>query len=335
MLNDNAIATMLGVAGGAEPEFAISYKRRTDNLNAEYDVYCNEAKYYLNKFDTKVLPEYFVCSSYIHWKDRIDMQSAMQKHIDTAISSTVNLPKSTSIEDIEKLYLYAWQKKLKGITIFRDGCKRAGILTTEEPKEQTTEKVNTKSNNTLGRGFIIQTNSDAIGKKRKLMTGCGSLHVMAFFDPETGDLLETYFSKGSTGGCSNSYTGLSRMISLAARAGVDIDSIIDQLDSCGVCPSYAVRSATKRDTSKGACCPIAIGNALRDMYNEVQNEIGFGDDGGVYETKQIVTKVKTNNKNEVKPTFDAPKAKCPECGEELIFEGGCNFCRGCGFSKCD
>ena len=63
---------------------------------------------------------------------------------------------------------------------------------------------------------------------------------MAFFDPETGALLETYLSKGSTGGCNNFMIGLSRMISIAARAGIDIYTIIDQLNSTGNCPSYAV-----------------------------------------------------------------------------------------------
>lgn len=96
---------------------------------------------------------------------------------------------------------------------------------------------------------------------------------MAFFDPETGALLETYLSKGSTGGCNNFMIGLSRMISISARAGIDIYTIIDQLNSTGNCPSYSVRRATRGDTSKGACCPMAVGNALLDMYNEVLSEI--------------------------------------------------------------
>ena len=93
---------------------------------------------------------------------------------------------------------------------------------------------------------------------------------MAFFDPETGALLETYLSKGSTGGCNNFMIGFSRMISIAARAGIDIYTIIDQLNSTGNCPSYAVRRITRGDTSRGSCCPLAVGNALLDMYNEVQ-----------------------------------------------------------------
>ena len=67
--------------------------------------------------------------------------------------------------------------------------------------------------------------------------------------------------------------GLSRQISLAARGGIDIYSIVDQLKSSGTCPSYAVRTATKHDTSKGSSCPVAIGNALLEMYEEMQDEL--------------------------------------------------------------
>lgn len=113
---------------------------------------------------------------------------------------------------------------LKGITVYRDGCARQGILTTsqESPKEENEDIINQ-----LQRGEIIPSDDNLIGLKKKLMTGCGSLHCQAFFDPETGELREIYLSKGSTGGCNNFMIGLSRMISLASRAGVNINDIID------------------------------------------------------------------------------------------------------------
>ena len=100
--------------------------------------------------------------------------------------------------------------------MFRDGCKRAGILTTHVDK-----KAAPIAGAGLERGEIVSIDDNVIGKKRKLVTGCGSLHCLAFFDPETGALLETYLSKGSTGGCNNFMIGLSRMISISARAGID------------------------------------------------------------------------------------------------------------------
>ena len=172
------------------------------------------------------------------------------------------------------IYYRAWKRGLKGITIFRDGCKRCGILTTtkkEEPVEEVVETIIATPQ--LERGFIKKPNDFCIGKKRTLKTGCGTLHCEAFFDRETGELMETYLSKGSSGGCNNFMIGLSRMISLAARGGVSIDDIIDQLKSSGTCPSYAVRLATCKDCSKGSSCPVAVGYALKAMYDELQEEL--------------------------------------------------------------
>ena len=333
------IATMLGCSGGAEPEFAISYTRKTDNLKESYKIYCAEAQYYLDKFKTNTLPDYFVCSADLNWRDRIDVQGVIQNHIDTAISSTVNLPYETNSKEVEELYLYAWEKGLKGITIFRDGCKRMGILTVnpkdkkEEPKDESTED-NILKPYKLERGYIIQVDDNVVGKKRTLTTGCGKLHCEAFFDPVDGKLLEVYLSKGSTGGCNSFMIGLSRMISLSARGGVDIFSIVDQLNSCVACPSYAVRSATKKDTSRGNCCPMAIGNALLDMYNEMQNEISdpeeLDDEDYIWYEKEKFGDKRTKVK---KDEYGYPI--CPNCGERLFFEGGCNVCKSCGWSKCD
>lgn len=79
----------------------------------------------------------------------------------------------------------------------------------------------------LKRGDIINCSDNLIGKKKKIISGCGSLHVLAYFDPVTNEMQEVYLNKGSTGGCANFMTGLSRMISLLCRAGVDVYTIKD------------------------------------------------------------------------------------------------------------
>ena len=346
-----SLGTMLNVSTGCEPLFALYYNRKTESLNGNtektYKVYTGVAKEYVNKYDDK-LPDYFITSADIPWKDRIDMQSILQKHIDTAISSTVNLPNNTSQKEIERLYLYAWEKGLKGVTIFRDGCKRAGILTTDNSKKSKESNVSDQiqskiSNNQLKRGMIIKADDNCIGKKRTLITGCGTLHCEAFFDPDTGELLETYLSKGSTGGCNNFMVGLSRMISLAARGGIDIYTIVDQLKSSGTCPSYAVRRATKKDTSPGSCCPVAVGNALIDMYKEMKEELGVSEEPEEEDESKEYVKNKINpqlkihrgQRVKIKPIDEKAIIPCPECGEPLVFEGGCNTCKNCGYSRCD
>lgn len=332
-----SLSSMLGVSGGIEPVYANYYTRKTESLHGHdeyYKVYTPIVKKYIDEHglkDDSELPDFFVTAQTLNYKERIDMQSIWQRHIDASISSTVNVPNSFTVKDTEDLYLYAWEKGLKGVTIFRDGCKRTGILTTDNKKKETKEE--NLDNNvpvTLQRGMIIKADDNCIGKKRTLQTGCGTLHCEAFFDPDTGDLLETYLSKGSTGGCNNFMIGLSRMISLSARAGVDIYSIVDQLRSSGTCPSYAVRTATKHDTSVGSSCPIAVGNALMDMYKELQNELFEDvDDKTVKKTEVIKQEKRTKTTDEVKSVL------CPECGSPLVFEGGCNSCKNCGFSKCD
>lgn len=347
---NGSIGSMLNISTGCEPIFQISYKRKTESLNGKdsyYDVYTKTAKQYMDLFHTDKLPDYFVSAGDIDWKDRIDIQAIMQDHIDTAISSTINLPNSATIDEIEQLYLYAWEQGLKGVTIFRDGCKRAGILTTDKNTKKENDK---KNNNTMNhvettkiksvphkkleRGMIIKADDNCIGKKRTLRTGCGTLHCEAFFDPDTGQLLETYFSKGSSGGCNQFMIGLSRMISLCARGGVDIYSIVDQLKSSGTCPSYAVRRAVNKDTSLGSSCPVAIGNALIDMYEDMQNEINCDSEdeeelsySSLDKTSNVVDDRIQDNDNVQNP--------CPQCGAELVFEGGCNVCKACGWSKCD
>lgn len=321
-----SLSTMFGVSGGIEPIFSNSYTRKTESLNGQdtyYKVYTPVVEQYMREHGVKEeaeLPPYFVTAHDIDPLLRVKMQATWQECVDASISSTVNLKHDATPSDVFNVYLKAWELGCKGVTVYRDGCARTGILTTDSKNPEESPRPVKK----LQRGDIIKCSDDMIGKKRKLMTGCGSLHCEAFFDPETGDLMETFFSKGSTGGCNSFMVGLSRMISLAARSGCDFDSIIDQLNSCITCPSYAVRKAVNKDTSPGNCCPAAIGKALKEMHDEMLSEIG-----------EVVTELKVTTKPEAK---DKPivqsKDKCPECGEPLEHAGGCATCPNCGWSRC-
>ena len=119
------------------------------------------------------------------------------------------------------------------------------------------------------------------------------------------------------------------MKALSAIAGVDIYSIVEQLKSSGTCPSYAVRTATKHDTSKGSSCPVAVGNALMEMYEDLQGEL--------FEDKKTLEKSTEEKRIEAQAANKKIKTviPCPECGAPLVFEGGCNTCKECGYSKCD
>ena len=321
-------------SSGIEPIFSLSYDRKVkiggqDDKDVKIVKMMDYAYYLYHKLkdEGKQLDfdehDIFPTALNMSVDDHVAMLAIISKYTDMSVSKTINVPIEASFNEVKDIYIQCWKKGIKGCTIFRPNAIRQGILLTEnkddKPKPESTSSI-------LPRGSIIEPSNDLIGKKRKIQTGCGSLHVLAFFDPIDGNLQEVYFNKGSTGGCANFMTGLSRMVSLLCRAGVDIMTIKDQLDSTGVCPSYATRKATHHDTSKGSCCPMAIGNALVEMYNEMQSELDDKED----EEKPV-------KKAHVEPIKDVNVRQqlCPECGEPLVFEGGCCTCKSCGYTKCE
>lgn len=137
-----SISTMLGISGGIEPMFNTSYIRKTESLHDEdvyYKVYTPIVKEYMEHHNIKNednLPDIFVTAMTLSSEERIKMQGAWQKNIDASISSTVNLHNEATVEDVYNIYMSAWKNNLKGITIYRDGCKRGAVLTNEKPKKE-------------------------------------------------------------------------------------------------------------------------------------------------------------------------------------------------------
>lgn len=323
-------------SSGLEPIFSLEYERKVKmHGQSDDDIEIKTMRDYAYgkwlefKDDPRCVvgKDVFVTALDMDVQDHINMLAVIAYHVDMSCSKTINVPTDYSFEKTKEIYEKCWELGIKGCTIFRPNEIRQGIMITDSGSKK-------EANNQgyeLGRGFIIKADDNCVGLKRTLQTGCGTLHCSAFFDPDTGDALELYLSRGSTGGCALFMTGLSRMVSLSLRGGVDIYSIVDQLQSAGVCPSYAVRSATKHDTSKGSCCPTAIGYALLDMYNEMQEIIGVEND----DDEVVVKAVQQKSHDKVEFTEEPEGSKCPECGEPLLHEGGCDICKSCGYTHCD
>jgi len=129
-----SISTLIGCSNGVEPIFQVAYTRKSESLHHEdtyYKVFTPIVKDYMeinNLNFEEDLPDFIITTSNLDYKDRIDVQAAWQQYIDASISSTVNVPNGFTVEEVEDLYIYAWEKGLKGITIYRDGCARSGIL---------------------------------------------------------------------------------------------------------------------------------------------------------------------------------------------------------------
>lgn len=143
------ISLLMGsFSGGCEPLYKISYERSThkmEEVNGSFRVYAHSVKdllrYHhlpLTLTDDEIREKFpWVIESHdISFMDRVAMQAVMQKYVDNSISSTVNLKNDATPEDIWNIYLAAWESGCKGITVFRDGCRRGNILGVAAKKEE-------------------------------------------------------------------------------------------------------------------------------------------------------------------------------------------------------
>ena len=143
------ISLLMGsFSGGCEPLYKISYERSThkmEEVNGSFRVYAHSVKdllryHYLplTLTDDEIREKFpWVIESHdISFMDRVAMQAVMQKYVDNSISSTVNLKNDATSEDIYDIYLAAWESGCKGITVFRDGCRRGNILGVAAKEEE-------------------------------------------------------------------------------------------------------------------------------------------------------------------------------------------------------
>ena len=142
-------------SNGIEPSFAHHYARNViregKKSKEKVDVFSYELLAYRELINAKAmpfseledekLPDYFLDSSTIQAKAHVDIQAASQKWIDSSISKTINVPTDYDFEDFKNIYLYAYDKGLKGCTTFRFNPEAfQGVLVTEKDLENTTYK---------------------------------------------------------------------------------------------------------------------------------------------------------------------------------------------------
>ncbi|MFY0689217.1 MAG: adenosylcobalamin-dependent ribonucleoside-diphosphate reductase [Cyclobacteriaceae bacterium] len=151
------VSLMAQTSSGIEPVFMLSYKRRrkvvdpenadisfTDEMGdqwEEFDVYHPKLKEWMALYPEKDFdenPYQGATANEISWSKRVEIQSIIQQYVTHSISSTINLPSNTPVSTTNKIYMEAWRKGLKGITVYRDGS-RAGVLVKSDHKEKEDE----------------------------------------------------------------------------------------------------------------------------------------------------------------------------------------------------
>lgn len=323
------LSTMFNVSGGIEPMFATKYTRTTKSLHGHdvtYDVFPKVVKEYMDYYDLTDIDDLgaaFVTARQIPWEHRIDCQAAWQEHIDAAISSTVNLPNEATVEDVMDIYMRAWSKKLKGITVYREGCEREGILKTEDAKtssQNTSQKLSEAQNSVKydsvipkSRKQIGTTHGDTFCKK----CACGTLYITLNRDDD-GNVVESFVQTSKGGICQANIGAVNRMVSVALRSGTKVSEIVDQLKGIN-CPA-CVKLMSKGTALDGISCADILGKTLEEFANQ---------------EKCVKTPTETVEKCEKVRKSLLNQLECPDCGSPLEHIGGCVTCVSCGYSKCN
>lgn len=267
----------------------------------------------------------------------IRMQAAFQKYTDNAVSKTVNFAHSATKDDVREVYQLAFKLGCKGVTIYRDGSREDQVLYMGDKKEELKQ-----------RAYITPRPRPAVtrGITEKIKIGCGNLYVTVNYDDDDC-ICEVFTNLGRAGGCPSQSEATSRLISMALRSGMAVETIIEQLK--GIRCHSTIRQRSINKEIKVLSCPDAIGGVLervtklRKAENGAAKQMAAGVNQQTessaeleYECTQncslcshVENCVRQNNGGE-----DKLPSACPECGSPLEHEGGCVVCRACGYSKC-
>jgi ribonucleoside-diphosphate reductase alpha chain len=323
------VSVLAGTSSGLEPIFAFSYTRRSESLSQEYfKVYHPLANEYMKLFniaDENDLPAFFRPAHQIKPDFRVKMQGVVQKHIDSAISSTVNLSRDTTVEEVEKIYFQAWEAGCKGITVYREGS-REGVLITDKEQER---KLAAPAEEIQPQSQISQEwKRDRLlnGQTMKVKMQEGALYVTANFDAVS--IKEVFVNLGKTGSEEKSYTeAMGRLISKYLQLGGSVEEVVTSLKG--------IKSSSSIVWDRGMkiySVPDGIGKALEIMAGLVTPATAAAllkpEKGDVGKQMPIPSSVHEGAK--IKPD------KCPQCAEDtLVNENGCFTCMSCSYTKCE
>lgn len=143
------LSILASCAGGIEPFFALAFVRhvldgqRLPETNPRFETALRRAGVWSADLVAEVrakgsvrgiagvpdpVKRLFPIASDLSPERHLAIQQAFQRHVDNAVSKTINLPESATPDDVAAIYRSAWQRGLKGVTVFREGCKGVAVL---------------------------------------------------------------------------------------------------------------------------------------------------------------------------------------------------------------
>jgi ribonucleoside-diphosphate reductase alpha chain len=337
------VSIIANCSGGIEPLFSLVFYRNVLNgtkMIEVNDIFRKKAAEYGVKLTESILeriagegtlkniPEIpdelkrvFVCAHDIEPEDHIRMQIAFQKHCDSSISKTINFPADVGKDRVETIFRRAFESNLKGVTVYRDGCRDAQPMALKkEEKEKVSSPVEVQP---------IRLPEIMPCLRIRQMSPFGNMHVKISVDPRTGVEREVFAQLGRGGDIANSdLEAICRITSLFLRSNGSLKQVMSQLSGIG--------SSLTVPSKDGKVMSLADGLAKAiQKYLDAKERFGLED---LLLGKVDMSKVTPNGNGVNKPApsdvNDKFKIKCPECRGHLRFMEGCVKCEGCGFSQC-
>jgi len=326
------ISMIADTSSGIEPIFSLVYIKNVMDgekllyVNKYFEEVAKERKFYSKELMEKIsekgslhdideIPDevkrVFVTAHDITPEWHIRMQAAFQEYVDNAVSKTINFPNYATKEDIYTSYMLAYQLGCKGVTVYRDGSRDEQVLHVgKRIKEHDRTRIEPR-----------HRPETTIGVTKKINTGCGHLYVTINID-ETGPC-EVFTQMGKVGGCASAQLeAIARLISLALRSNVKVESIVKQLRLIR-CPAPMWSKGKKIHS-----CADAIANAIIEFLEQDGNGLKQRTEAAGKDQLKVISE---------SPSFDETTpvgSMCPECGATLEFKEGCKTCPICGWSKC-
>jgi ribonucleoside-diphosphate reductase alpha chain len=274
----------------------------------------------------------------IHYRGHVRMMGAIQPFISGAISKTVNLPESATIEDVAQLYQEAWQLGVKAVAIYRDNCKVAQPLSGKSEKGQGTLAP-------VAAGLVaaapkrrrLPDDRTEVGRKFRVGEYEGYIHVGLFEDGTPGDIFVDIAKDGTTlAGLMNS---LMIAVSMGLQYGVPPEVYVSKLSHLRFEPSGPTNDADIR-TAKSIVDYIFRWFGKKFLDVDQQEEAGILS----MEVRAKLAEQYANGGSAPAPA-EAPAPgqtalfnsfedaiECNRCGGRMVRAGTCYTCRDCGTS---
>jgi len=265
----------------------------------------------------------FVVSHDIEPMDHLLMQDAFQRYVDNNISKTINMPNSATVDDVLNIYLEAMKLNIRGLTIYRDGSLQTQVLTSAKLKTKDAPKVQFFVLDEKHKLRARPRKESLRSVTRKFKREDGTTYITVSFD-DNGEAIEIFVSNGS-----EASEIIGRLSSIALRAGVSLEEILEQLRK------------VRGDYAKGIAEEIkrAVDDFVKlwGPQEEVEHEV-IRIDGTRKSEEEIEKFVRANDLKWYDGYYVDSEGNtyCPVCLSKntLINQEGCVMCMSCNWSKC-